>query len=326
MTVGISAIGWRRCVQRVVGASAVVLLASCGGGDRVSTFEPRQLLVFGDEYSVITDEGGDHTRGKKYTVNALKDDPDSSNAADLVVDCLNNRIWVQSLASRFGFQFQNCITDATRPVSAFISATPGAKVADVASQVAARTAGFTNTDLVTMLAGQNDILDIYSRLATLGADGAIAEAENAGRALATTVNGVAQAGGRVLVATLPNQGATPFARAQEAATPGRAALLTQMGDRFNARLRATLINDGRLIGLVQLDELAQLILNNPSVFGYADIASVACTLALPDCTTATLVTGATATNYLWADDRHFSFDLHARLGDLAVTRATNNPF
>jgi hypothetical protein len=45
------------------------------------------------------------------------------------------------------------------------------------------------------------------------------------------------------------------------------------------------------------------------------------------CTTATLVTGAdTTANYLWANDRLLGPNGHRLLGNLALTRAANNPF
>ena len=45
-----------------------------------------------------------------------------------------------------------------------------------------------------------------------------------------------------------------------------------------------------------------------------------------DCTTSTLVSGATAGNFLWVDDRHLNVDAQIRIGNLAVVRASNNPF
>jgi outer membrane lipase/esterase len=45
------------------------------------------------------------------------------------------------------------------------------------------------------------------------------------------------------------------------------------------------------------------------------------------CTTATLVAGAVApANYLWANDRLLGPNGHRLLGNLALSRAANNPF
>ena len=50
------------------------------------------------------------------------------------------------------------------------------------------------------------------------------------------------------------------------------------------------------------------------------------TAALPACDTTTLVTGATGTNYMWADDLHPGPTWHTRVSFFAVARARNNPF
>jgi hypothetical protein len=45
-----------------------------------------------------------------------------------------------------------------------------------------------------------------------------------------------------------------------------------------------------------------------------------------DCTNLTLISNGNATSYLWADDRHLSAGGQLSLGNLAATRARNNPF
>src|ERR1700709_2699843 len=84
--------------------ASAALLASCGGsGDAVSNFHATRVLAFGDETSVITADQ------KKYTVNALL--TDGSNA----VDCSNNLIWVQVVASIYGLTFPQCPGTAVDP-------------------------------------------------------------------------------------------------------------------------------------------------------------------------------------------------------------------
>jgi hypothetical protein len=61
-------------------------------------------------------------------------------------------------------------------------------------------------------------------------------------------------------------------------------------------------------------------------FGVADFTTPLCTVALPDCSTQTLVSGGVATTWLWADDRRLAFIAQSRLGALAVARAVGNPF
>jgi phospholipase/lecithinase/hemolysin len=327
---------------------SLALLASCGGGDRVSNFAPQRLFVFGDESNVIFGASGSLTDvdgnvitaqpGAKYSINALALDAAGAPTGGLA--CGANALWTQYVAARYAFSFAECTSATTSPVGR-IFAQVGARVANLSAQVAAANAAagaFANTDLVTVMVGQRDILSTYLTATSLAdcnfvsgsgsASGPVAQAARAlGTALGTQVNAIANAGGRVLIATVPNQGNTPYAYAQN--TLGgfeRGTCLTNLTNAFNAGLRSTILNDGRLIGLVQADEQLQVVASNAAVFGYASVSTPACTTAPPACTTSTLATGATVTNFLWADDRHFSVDAHARIGNLAVTRANNNPF
>lgn len=341
-------------VRRLLGPLALVslgLLASCGGGDRVSNFAPQRLFVFGDEASVIFGASGSVTdvdgnvitaqAGAKYSINALK--LDSTGAVVTGLDCAANALWTQYVAARYGFVFEECNPNAAA-VTAFNYAQVGARVANLATQVAAANAArgaFVSTDLATVMVGQRDILTAYQSATSLadctfvsgsgGSIGPVAQVARAsGVALGNQVNALANAGARVLIATVPNQGTTPYAADQNTTLGGfdRANCLGSLTNAFNAGLRSTIINDGRFIGLVQADEQLLLVANNGAIFGYVSTNAAACATGNlpPACSTSTLVTGATVTNYLWADDRHFSVDAHARVGNLAITRANNNPF
>jgi phospholipase/lecithinase/hemolysin len=127
---------------------------------------------------------------------------------------------------------------------------------------------------------------------------------------------------------VPDLGLTPFARAQNTSTgdPGRSRVLSQLTEAYNNRMSVTLVNDGRLIGLVYADTETQNIARFPSSFGVSNVIDAACTAALPDCRTDTLVTDATSTSHMWADDTRPGPPVQSRLGLLAEARAKNNPF
>lgn len=305
-------------------ALAAGLLSSCGGGTQVEVYVPTRVVVLGDENSVINPDG------RKYTVNA------TVSAADAALDCKANPIWVQVLATAYGFVFSQC-NPAAAPVTAAMYASPGAKVASIPAQ-AAQAGALSRADLVTVLAGANDILDQYARFPGVGEDQLSAELESAGAALAAQVNAIADAGGRVLIATVPDMGLTPFAIAEKAlagnAGADRAALLSRLTGRFNAKLRANIINDGRRIGLLLTDELVQTIVKFPASLAYVNVTQAACAAGtpLPDCSNATLqpasgtVAAAGPFTWLWADALHLSPGGHGRLGGLAAARAAGNPF
>ena len=73
--------------------AAALLLASCGGsGDQVSDFEPKRIIAFGDESSVILDIEG-NGNGHKFSVNG------TSSAVLMTIDCHQHPLWFQLVAS-----------------------------------------------------------------------------------------------------------------------------------------------------------------------------------------------------------------------------------
>jgi outer membrane lipase/esterase len=312
---------------RLRALAAALLVAGCGGGgDLVEPFEPTRQLSFGDEYSALEDNG------RNYGINgATPEDPanDGSDDADLEVDCTRQPNWVQQLASVFGMSFQQCLGSRTT-AAAKLYAAPGAKVADLKTQIDTHlaTSGFGPKDLVTVLVGANDVLEQYARYPAVDEATLVAEVRARGLALAQQVNRIVDLDGRVIVATVPDLGLSPFGRAEEAANDGRAALLTRLTLAFNARLRANIVNDGRRVGLALADELTQAAVRRPGLFGFSNAERAACVVAPPNCigNTAGLVAGAGVTQWLWASPTMLSAGGHNRLAAVAIQRARNNPF
>jgi outer membrane lipase/esterase len=306
---------------------ALCALAACGGGDTQEPFRPNRVLAFGDELSYI------ETDGRRYSINAYKitdttTSPPTESTTEL--DCTRNPIWIQTVAKSFGLAFDRCLGTATTATGQVL-ARPGQKVADLPAQLAAvQGAAFNGNDLALMLVGMNDILELYARYPTEPSATLIEEARTRARAYGERINALAQSGPAVVVLTVPDLGLTPFARAQNTATgdPNRSKLLTQLTDAFNSRMSVTLINDGRLIGLVFADIETQNMFRFPGNFALTNVLDAACqsTAVLPDCRTNTLVSGATAAGYMWADDLRPGPTVQTRLGTVAEFRAKNNPF
>ena len=317
--------------MRVAASSvlAMLLLASCGGGQQVQRYVPTRVVSFGDEFSVITDTG------LKYTNNGTKDL--AATGGVITIDCNLNPIWNQIVAQAFGLVFPQCNLTPAVATTSLIFAANGAKVADVKTQVDSfigQPNVFTSSTLVTMLAGQNDILEQYAlvKAGTVTEADAQAAVEQAGTDMAAQVNRVGLAGAKVLISTVPDVGTTPFGLAENTATPGRAAFLSNLSTRFNAKLRIGLINDGKMTGLVLSDELISSAVKNPGV-SFVDVVTPVCDPAkaatVLDCNSQTLITAASQSNgdpWLWADQLHLSSGAHRVVGNLAVTRATGNPF
>lgn len=299
-------------VSRVRAAvlGCLVWLAACGGGtDQIEPFEPRQIILLGDESAVLTADG------KRYSINGVN----ASNA----IDCNSVPIWTQALVASFGMTLDRCNPNNVEARGVTRGA-PGAKAADIAGQIDAQLAAVapTSKDLFVVMVGLNDIIERYEAGANCGDP----ELRARGQRVAAQINRLVAANTRILVATVPDLGLTPYARTREAATPGQSARLTCLTADFNARVRVDIVQDGRFIGLVLADDLTQAMTRSPASFSLINVTDAACTVAAPDCTVNTLVSGATTGTHLWADDRHLGPAAHATLAAFAETRARNNPF
>ena len=319
-------LGWRLWAP----AAAAVVVVACGGGtSQIKAFEPARLIVFGDESSVIVDDGAGN--GRKYTVNSVD--------AQLVRDCLLLPNWVQGLAVAYSFVFAECNPAAATP-KAFMRARAGARVGDatqgIGAQISAQAAAggaLTTGDLVSVMMGGNDIVELATQVqaGSLSADEALAEVRRRGTLLAEGVNDILATGARAVVATVPDLGLTPLALAMDSQSAGAKARLSSFTVEFNARLRTSLDStrfDGRNYGLVLADDLVQAMSRLPAAYNLKNTANAVCSKALPDCTSAAsdLVAGAIVSEYLWADDRRLSPVAHAQIATQAISRARNNPF
>jgi len=314
--------GWRAALLGA-GAAMAVLLASCGGGEQVQEFHATRVFAFGDESSVLNSDG------TKYSINALT----TAGA----IDCVNNPLWVQTIATLYGLVFPQCNPNAVPGPPSRIYATVGARVANLSLQIDQQVAagGFAAGDLATVLIGANDIIDQFQQYPGVGEDQLNANLEQAANDLATQVNRLADLGVKVIIVTAPDMGLTPFAGDPAGAN---AALLSRLSAQFNIKMRRGIYNDGRRIGLVLLDEYIGTV--RKFGLGYVNSTLAAClpTAALPNCSTNTLGTdaaavpapatpaSASAATWLWADDRHLTPGGQNSLATLAVQRAHNNPF
>lgn len=315
----------KRAAMALCAVGAAMVVAACGGASgAIEPFKPERLMVMGDELSVLLPDG------RKYGINAYL-------AGTNTIDCTTHALWVQAVASVFGLTFAECNPNAATAINAQIYARVGAKAADVNAQIdrALAAGAFVEKQMVTMYFGMNDVLELYAQYPARTQDSLLAEMRARGVALGQQVNRVARAGPAVLLVTAPDLGIAPFGAAETAAKPEpagaitRAKFLSQLTDAFNAGLRVTIINDGRLIGLVSSDQMVRDIQPPFNTFyGFNDLATPMClpTAPPPDCGTDTLVTGADITTWGYATDKLYGPALQTRLGQIASSRAVRNPF
>ena len=333
-------------LSAVMAALTAALLTACGGGtSQVVTFKPLRLIVLGDENSLIqdfVDTEGQHD-GFKYTIN------DRSSAS--TGKCLALPNFVQSVASLYGFVFFECNPTSATPKAfnlAQLHATVEGPTTGLAAQLqnvasASQGAELGASDLVTMLIGSNDIIELYERtLAGLSPTDAVADAQRRGALAAEQINKVLASGARALVITLPDLGLSPYAVNANKTNPGASALLGSLTYEFNAYLRTRIDSgrfDGRNYGLVLADDIVAAMsrlpasfLTAPSVAAVAacniadDLSADAVTTLVLACTTTSLVADANSGSHLWASDRHLGPSAHSRIAVQAQSRAATNPF
>jgi lysophospholipase L1-like esterase len=330
MTVNVSE-GCRRA-RACAAIAAATLVAACGGSSGpTQTFHASRVIAFGDESSLLVDSG-DHN-ARKYSVNA------TVSVLDQTVVCALNPLWIQGVANIYGLVFPEC-NNGSPPVAAPVSrirAALGARSADLGAQIDAQQAEspLGAGDMTTVMVGKNDILALYAQYPAVSEDELVASAEAAGAETGRQVNRITDLGANVLLSTIVDMGVTPFAVQERAAhaDTNRAALLTHLSSRYNAAMRATIVNDGRKIGLVLLDEFVSAVAAVPGTSGFTNATDPVCDLSKSqltppsslDCTAQTLVPLGSGT-YLWADNLHLSATGQSSLGSLAVSRAQNNPF
>ncbi len=253
---------------------------------------------------------------------------------------IEGRLWTQILANGYGLGYATgCPEDKTGAVS---YAAVGALSADVIAQLNAHRAEMSSGTLVTILAGQNDIIEqlaVYRATPSqLTAIKATLKAR--GEQLGQAVNALLPTGARFLIATPPDLGKAPGAGSN-------GTVLTDMTQAFIDGFTGLngVTNDGTKIGLVKVFDLVKEIHNNPS--GYSlNVLERACNVSallkpdgvtpstsLLDCTYSTtvpvnntLVSGASLYTHLWASDWVLAPGGQARIGSLAYSRATDNPF
>jgi len=347
-------------------ALAAVFLASCGGGgdgDQTTSFKYDKLVSFGDSLSdlgtfkvgtilaVTATPGGGRwttstpTGGEMWTERVAKQIA-VSNPCPAETGLLPNIPGITGAAVTaqpgcFSYaQGSARITSPLGPNSVALQQPPlsqttlGLMAKPIRDQMAAHLAAsggaYSGQELVTVLAGPNDVFMelnfIGTPLGAADAAGAIANMALAGATLGGLIQTEVLAKGakRVLVLNIPDVAGTPFAQAQGPAVVG---LIDAMVKAFNAQLAASLsgVAGVRLADAyaVNKDQIA-----NKAAYGLSNVTNVACgpnPLSAPSsangtalvCNGTNLVAGDTS-RYLFADDVHPTAYGHELLAQLAI--------
>ena len=338
------------------------LLAACGGGgagDQSPQVRYGKLVAFGDSLSDLGSyavSGVAAVGGGKYTVNGGDDaiwiehlaaqvDVDAPCPAQTGLNAIEAVVGfpavpVTNQPGCYGYaQGGARVTAPVGPgnVALFNPTDPstygnaiGQLTDPVVNQISRHLAAvggrFASDDLITVLAGGNDV---FINLAVVAATVAAGGDPNAAGAAAVTAMGVAGAelaayvktlivangAEHVVVVNLPDVSKTPLGLSQDVGTQQ---LILAMVSTFNGQLAAGLTGEAQVV-LVDAFTVDQDQAANPGPYGLTNVTDMACNAELVAssllCSAATLVTGATPT-YKYADSVHptpYSHLLLARL-------------
>lgn len=305
---------WMRRSLLAALCSGAALLTACGSSSTESAITPERFIAFGDAYSDVGQ------KGTRYTVN----DGSVSN-------------WTQRLADRYGKSLTSVSAGGLSYAqgNARIAATPDAAgdatTPTVTAQIDAFLAShtFLANDLVVLNAGFSDLIVGMAavRAGTLSEDAYVAQAKDNGRLFAAQVRRLVQAGAtHVLVSGIYDLGITPWAAAID-----RKDLLSRASSGFNQGMLIGLDDLGKNVLYVDAAYQTNLFHTAPSAYNRSNVTDPVCTSVDAGagigigagqvnsalCTPATLVAGADAERYLFADAVYLTPSAQRQLGDYA---------
>ncbi|WP_326535631.1 SGNH/GDSL hydrolase family protein [Pseudorhodoferax sp.] len=346
---------------RCLAALTTLLLSACGGGsdDRSDA----RLVSFGDS---LSDVGSYRTAGiaalggGKYTVNGAADGiwveqlavrlglpapcaAQTGLQASGVFAALAATVSNQPTCTAYA-QGGSRVSDPVGPGNAALLASPDPATAatgqlgqltvpvatQIANHLAAHGGRFAERDLVTVLAGSNDLFVQLGAVAAgaqtaQGAAQAVAQAATELVALVKT-QVLANGATRVLVLNLPNIGNTPaMLAAQAAGSTGVRELADGLAQAFNATLAAGLAGNAN-VQLVDVYAENTRQAANPAAYGLSNVTTPACTntfAGVASVTGSSLLCSVSTTRpdsarYLFADDVHPTPYGHSLLRDLVL--------
>ncbi|HSW18022.1 MAG TPA: SGNH/GDSL hydrolase family protein [Ramlibacter sp.] len=306
----------RRALLAVTCASAA-LLAACGGGTVVSQFGPSRIVVFGDGFGDLG-----QVASRRYTVN----------------DGTTN-VWSAQVAAQYGVGLTAAAAGGASYATgnARITAQPDAAGASgtptVQQQIDTFLAGGVGSgDLLMISAGLSDIVT-QARAVELGTQAraaAVANIETAARDLGAQVRRLVSAGASHVVVVGPYN----LERSPWAIESARTTELQEYSAKFNEALLISIVDLGAKVLYVDAALHYNLVTATPASYGLTNGTAAVCistdagagigigagkvNSAL--CNTGTLVPGASAESYVFADSIYPTPVAHRLFGDYAVAR------
>ncbi len=260
-------------------------------------------------------------------------DAGPTNQRTTVVDyaCDATSTWVQIVARAYGKGYTSQCAQDTRG-GAVSYAALGAKTADVIAQINAHRGELNSNTVVTIMVGQNDILEQYQAIqgSTQTEAGAIAELQARAASMASAVRDVIGTGAKVVLALTPDLGQTPLA-----VGAGTTTLMTNLVRAYNDRLYITGLGNvsGRSLAGINPESLTKPGTRS-NAYQYATPLCDAAAVLRPDggapadddekllfCTSQYYTSGAASNTAIWADAKRPAPLLHNLIGVTVFNRA-----
>lgn len=265
--------------------------------------------------------------------------PQMKRTVEAGYSCASNSIWTQVIAHSFGKGYKRaCPLEGNGNAETY--AVYGAKVAGLTAQVtaASQQGELRDGTLVTIMAGQNDILELYNvvKADSTKKDDAIVDLKARAQAMASTIVGIINTGANVVLALTPDLGQSPLG-----VTSGDAAMLTRLTEAFNNALylrtwpggggNLALVNTlqtiyglvGVVHGVALCDPAKTMRPDGTLVSAVSQGADGLSPLKYCTNSTSNFVTNGSLSTYMWADDTHFSTLGHVQIGNAGRSRAAN---
>jgi hypothetical protein len=235
--------------------------------------------------------------------------------------------WVQIIARSYGKGFTSQCPQDTRG-GASNHAVLGAKTADVINQINANRGEIGSNTVVTIMVGQNDILEQHSVAIAGNEAAAIATLQARADAMAAAIKGLIGSGARVILALTPDLSETPYG----ASDRDRLGRLVRA---FNDRLYISGLGNvsGRSLAGVNPESLTEPGTRS-AAYQYTTPLCDANAVLRPDggvpvnddekllfCTSQYFTAGASTNTAIWADTKRAAPLLHSLIGVTVFNRA-----
>lgn len=251
-----------------------------------------------------------------------------TSSVDYACNVPNN--WVQIVARAYGKGFASqCGQEAYSGAVSY--ATLGAKTADVINQINANRGSLGSNTVVTIMVGQNDILEQYQLIqgASQNEAGAISVLQARADSMAAAIKDVIGTGAKVVLALTPDLGQTPLA-----VNAGTTTVLTNLVRAYNDRLYITGLGNvsGRSLAGINPESLTKPGTRSTS-YQYTTPLCDAAAVLRPDggtpanddekllyCTGQYYTSGTAASTAIWADATRAAPLLHNLIGVTVFNR------